>query len=222
MGRLLQLRDLFPLEDVFFINDPVVMVVAEKPVGKFASLADCFKEVRQFIRSIGRVDFSHYTAGSAMGQDTVHRPVDPVQVCQGLLVFLRAGHLLSPPAHTLDPEHGPHPAHQPILALEIRSGGIEDAILNIVGGRAAHGKPGEAAEVEDLSPHKVQDMIPRRMDPPAVPLLFRKSVQQAKILMVPVHEQGGKGLFLQPVQPVLVFLASVPQASEIAIVLNSG
>ena len=58
MGRLLQLRDLFPLEDVFFINDPVVMVVAEKPVGKFASLADCFKEVRQFIRSISPVSAS--------------------------------------------------------------------------------------------------------------------------------------------------------------------
>lgn len=34
--------------------------------------------------------------------------------------------------------------------------------------------------------------------------------------MVPVHEQGGKGLFLQPVQPILIFGASVPQAAEIA------
>jgi len=40
--------------------------------------------------------------------------------------------------------------------------------------------------------------------------------------MVPVHEQGGKGLFLQPVQPILIFGASVPQAAEIAFIPNSG
>lgn len=198
------------------------MVVAEKPVGKFASLADRFKKVRQFIRPIGGIELPHHTAGGAVGENTVYRPVDPFQVCHGLLVFRLAGHLLGPPAYSLDPEHGPHPAHQPILALEVRSGGIKDSILNIVGGRAAHGKPGEAAEVEDLSPHKVQDMLPHHMDQSAIPFLFRQSVQQVKILMVPIHEQGGEGLFTQPVQPVLVFWASVPQSSKIAVVLNSG
>ena len=108
-----------------------------------------------------------------MGQDTVHRPVDPFQVRQGLLVFFWGGHLLRPPTHTFDPEHSPHPAHQPILALEIWSGRIKDSILNIMGGRTAHGKPCDTTEVEDLSPHKVQDMIPRHMDPSAVPFFFR-------------------------------------------------
>ena len=140
-----QFRYLFPLEDVFLIYDSILMVMAEKPVGEFTPLADHFKKVRQFIRSIGWIDLLHHTAGSAVGENTVYRPVDPFQVCQGFLVLLQAGHLLLPPAHAFDPEHGPHPAHQPILALEVRSGGIKDSILNIMGGRTAHCEPGEAA-----------------------------------------------------------------------------
>ena len=41
-----------------------------------------------------------------------------------------------------------------------------------MGGRTAHCEPGEAAEVEDLSPHKVQDMLPHNMDPSAIPFFF--------------------------------------------------
>ena len=33
--------------------------------------------------------------------------------------------------------------------------------------------------------------------------------------MVPIHEQGGEGLLVQPVQPILIFLASIPQSSKI-------
>ena len=37
------------------------MVMAEKPVGEFTPLADHFKKVRQFIRSIGWIDPVSYT-----------------------------------------------------------------------------------------------------------------------------------------------------------------
>ena len=87
-------------------------------------------------------------------------------------VFRLAGHFLGPPAYPLYPKHGPHPAHQPIPVFEVRSGWIENSILNIMGGRTAHCEPGEAAEVEDLSPHKVQDMLPHHMDPSAIPFFF--------------------------------------------------
>ena len=59
-------------------------------------------------------------------------------------------------------------------------------------------------------------MLPHLMDPPAVPLPLRESVQQIEVLMVSIYEQGGEGLFLQPVQPVLIFGASVPQPSEVS------
>ena len=146
--------------------------MSKKPVGKLASLTNRFKKVRQFIRSIGWIELPHRTAGSAVGENTVYRPVDPFQVCQSLLVFRLAGHFLGPPAYPLDPKHGPHPAHQPIPVFEVRSGWIENSILNIMGGRTAHCEPGEAAEVEDLSPHKVQDMLPHHMDPSAIPFFF--------------------------------------------------
>ena len=167
-----QFRYLLPLEDVFLIYDSILMVMAEKPVGEFTPLADHFKKVRQFIRSIGWIDLLHHTAGSAVGENTVYRPVDSFQVCQGFLVFRLAGHFLGPPTYPLDPKHGSHPAHQSIPVFEVRIGWIENSILNIMGGRTAHCEPGEAAEVEDLSPHKVQDMLLHHMDPSAIPFFF--------------------------------------------------
>ena len=192
------------------------MVMPEEPPGEVAPLPDRFQKVRQSVRPVVRIELFDDTAGGAVGQNTVHRPVCPLQICQGLAVFLRAGQFFRPPGHALHPEHGPQPAHQPILPLEVRVGGVQDAVLDVVGGRAAHGEPGEAAEGEDLSPHQVQDVFPHHMDPTAVPLSLRERVQQGKILVVSIYEQRGKGLFLQPVQPILVFMAPIPQPSKVA------
>lgn len=137
---------------IVLVHDPVVVVVPEEPAGEAAPLTDRFQEVCQRIRSIACVQALHDAAGGAVSEDAVHRPVDPFQVFHRLLVLRPAGHLLRPPAHALDPEHGPHPAHQPILPLEVRFAGVQDAIPDIMGGRAAHGEPGEPTEGEHLSP----------------------------------------------------------------------
>ena len=82
--------------------------------------------------------------------------------------------------------------------------------------RAAHGEPGEPAEGKDLAPHEMQDVLPHFVDPPALPPALRHSVQKAEILMVPVHEQSCKRFLIEPVQPVLVLGAAVPQPAEVA------
>ena len=145
--------------------------MAEKPVGEFTPLADHFKKVRQFIRSIGWIDLLHHTAGSAVGENTVYRPVDPFQ-------FARASWYssswASPPSHQLTPLTRNMDRIRRISQYWRSKSGRrdQDSILNIMGGRTAHCEPGEAAEVEDLSPHKVQDMLPHNMDPSAIPFFF--------------------------------------------------
>ena len=196
------------------------MVMPEEPVGELAPLFHCFQEVRQLVRSVAGVELFDDTAGGAVGQDAVHRPACPLQIRQRLVVFLRAGQFLRPPGHALHPKHGPQPPHQPILPLKVRIGWVQDAVLDIVGGRAAHSEPGQTAEGEDLFPHEMKDMLPHHMNTSAVPRPFRESIQEIEVLMVPVHKQGGKGLFLQPVQPVLVFGTSVPQPSKVSVITN--
>ena len=101
-----QFRYLLPLEDVFLIYDSILMVMAEKPVGEFTPLADHFKKVRQFIRSIGWIDLLHHTAGSAVGENTVYRPVDSFQVCQGswysAWLGISSAHQLTPFTRNMD------------------------------------------------------------------------------------------------------------------------
>ena len=194
----------------------------EEPVCKLASLIYCFQKVGEPVASIGRVDFPNDMGGSAVGQDAVHFPVYPFQAVQRICVFLVAGQFLHPPGVSLDPEHSPHPAQQPILPFKVGVLRIKDAVLNVVGGRPAHGEPGKAAEGEYLSPHQVEDVFPHLMHPASMPFFFRQGIQQGEVLMIPIHEQGGKGLLRQPVQPVLVFGAAVPQPPEIAVIPNSG
>lgn len=69
-----------------------------------------------------------------------------------------------------------------------------------MGGGPARGEPSEPIDVKYLAPHEVEDMGPHHMDAPAVPLLQGVGVQQGAVLVLPVHEQGGERLGLQPVQ----------------------
>ena len=88
---------------------------------------------------------------------------------------------------------------------------IKDAILNVVGGGSSHREPCETAEGEYLASHQVEDIFPHLMYSAAVPFFFRQGIQQIKVFMVSIHKQGGEGFLSQPVQPMLVFLAAVPQ-----------
>ena len=63
-----------------------------------------------------------------------------------------------------------------------------------MGSRAIHGEPGESSNVGDLAAHEVENMGPHHMDAPTVPLLLGIGIQQVGVLVIAVHEQGGKPL----------------------------
>ena len=186
----------------------------EEPVCKLAPLIDRFQKIGELVTSIGGVDFPHDTAGTAVGQDAVYLPVYLLQIFQCLYIFTGIWHFFRPPGASFDPEHSPHSAQQPIPLFKVRLFGIEDAIPNIVGGRPAHREPSEAAEGEYLPPHQMEDILPHLVYPASMPFFFRQGIQQIKVFMV--------SILSQPVQPMLVFLAAVPQPSKITVVLNSG
>lgn len=194
----------------------------EEPVCKLAPLIDRFQKIGELVTSIGGVDFPHDTAGTAVGQDAVYLPVYLLQIFQCLYIFTGIWHFFRPPGASFDPEHSSHSAQQPILLFEVGGLRIKDAILNVVGRGSSHREPGKTTEGEDLAPHQVEDIFPHLMYSAAVPFFFRQGVQQVEVLMVSVHEQGGEGFLSQPVQPMLVFLAAVPQPSKISIIPNSG
>lgn len=146
---------------------------------------------------------------------TQSAPPGPLQVGLSLGVLHFAGHLLGLPGVPQYPEAGTHPPQHPVPPLEVRGGGVEDAVLNIVGGRAAHGEPGEPVDDVYLSPHQMEDMGPHLVNPAAAPLLPRVGVQQIEVLVVPIHEQGGKRTILQPVQVVAVRLLPGPARCKV-------
>ena len=194
----------------------------EEPVCKLAPLIDRFQKIGELVTSIGGVDFPHDTAGTAVGQDAVYLPVYLLQIFQCLYIFTGIWHFFRPPGASFDPEHSPHSAQQPILLFEVGVLRIKDAILNVVGGGSSHREPCETAEGEYLASHQVEDIFPHLMYSAAVPFFFRQGIQQIKVFMVSIHKQGGEGFLSQPVQPMPVFLAAVPQPSKISVIPNSG
>ena len=204
MPRLLplQFHHLFPLDDEAVILHAVPVVVAQKPVPELTPPLDHLEEIRQPVGGIVSVQLLLDTGGSAVGQNTVHFPAGLFQILYRLLVLRVGGQLLGPPGDALHPEHLPCPALEPIFPLEIGGRRVEDAVLYIMRGGAAHGEEGDAADLEDLSPHEVNHMRADIVDFPAMPVMDGELVEPVEILMVSVHKKGGKRLFLQPVEPV--------------------
>ena len=54
------------------------------------------------------------------------------------------------------------------------------------------------------------------VDFPTLPLVDGKFTESIEVFVVPVHKEGGKRLFLQPVEPVCLPGGIVPYAPEIA------
>ena len=188
----------------------------EKPGGEATPLAHCFQKVGERIWVIMQSDLGKDAAGGAVGEDAVYLPSGPFQIGFSFGVLRLAWHLLGPPGMAQHPEHGVHPPHLPVAPLKVWSGGVKDAVLDIVGGGPAHGEPGESADLEYLAPHQVEDMGTHHMDPAAVPLPLRAGAEQGEILVVSADKQGGKGLVLQPVQLVSVNLFPGPYTPKIA------
>ena len=198
----LQLHHLFPLDDEAVIHHAVPVVMAQEPVIELAPPLDHLEEVRQPVRGVALIQLLLDAGGGAVGQDAVHSPVDPLQVPDGLLVFLLRGNLLGPPGDALHPEYLPCPALEPVFLLEAGGRRIEDAVLDVVGGSAAHGEEGYSVDLEDLPTHQVEDVGPDIVDFPTLPLVDGKFTEPIEIFVVSVHKEGGKRLFLQPVEPV--------------------
>ena len=207
--------DLLPLDHEPLIDYLVDVVVSAEPPAEPAPLPHRFQEVGQLVRLVMPVHPLGDAGRGAVGEDAVHTPPGPLQVGFSLGVLRLAGHFFRPPGAVQHPEPGVHPPKRPVPPLEVRDGGIEDTVLNVVGGSAAHGEPGESTDVEDLPPHQVEDVGPHHMDAPAVPLLLGAGVEQGEVFMVAIHEQGGEGLGLQPVQLVSVRLFATPYATEV-------
>ena len=168
---------LLPLDHEPFIDHLVHVIVATEPFAELTSFHDRFQEICQLVRLVVLVQPLGDTGGGAVGEDAVHAPSGPVQVGLSLGVLRLAGHLLGPPGVAQHPELGVHPPKRPVPLLEVWGGGVENAVLDIMGGGPAHGKPGESADVEYLAPHQVEDMRPHHVDPAAVPFLLRIDVE---------------------------------------------
>ena len=136
----LQFHHLFPLDDEAVIHHAVPVVVAQEPAIELAPPLDHLEEICQPIRGVASIQLLLDAGGGAVGQNAVHPPVDPFQVHDCLLIFLLRGQLLGPPGDTLHPEYLPRPALEPVFPLKVRGRLVENAILNIVGGSAAHGE----------------------------------------------------------------------------------
>ena len=86
----------------------------------------------------------------------------------------------------------------------------------------AHGKDPFSADVIKLAPHQVQDTGANGLYQTAVPLADWVAAEQIIVFMISTDEQRGKGPGLQPVQPLLLRIAAIPDTAEVSIVLNSG
>ena len=85
-----------------------------------------------------------------------------------------------------------------------------------MGSGAAHGEEGIPFDVKDLTPHQMENMGADFMNLASVPLLNGQGVQPVEVLMVAVHKQCGKGLVLQPVQPIPLVRGVRPDTAKVA------
>ena len=113
----------------------IVMKMAKQPVMVPDPVFDLLQKVCQPVHlSVGE-DLPRYAGGGAVGQNVVHRPVMGIQVFSGLLILLIGGEFLRLPGYPFNPEPGTASAHPPVPFLEARFLRIQDAVLNVVGGR---------------------------------------------------------------------------------------
>lgn len=79
-----------------------------------------------------------------------------------------------------------------------------------------HGKYPLSADVIKLAPHQMQDAGAYGLYQAAVPLADWIVAEQIIVFMVSADEQRGKGPGLQPVQPLLLRIAAIPDTAEVS------
>ena len=206
-----------------FLYHHVFVVVSEKPVLESASLSNLIEKVCQRISLVqssteGVLD----TAGAAMGNDVIYIPPCLIQRFPCGFVFILAGQFLFPPGAVIDSVESACGVELPQLSLIVRIIRFQNAVPDIVAAGAAHGKYPLSADVIKLAPHQMQDAGAYGLYQAAVPLADWIVAEQIIVFMVSADEQRGKGPGLQPVQPLLLRIAAIPDTAEVAVIPNSG
>ena len=73
-----------------------------------------------------------------------------------------------------------------------------------------------SADVIKLAPHQVQNTGADGLYQAAVPLADWVAAEQIEIFMIPAYEQCGKGPGCQPIQPLLLRIAAIPDTAEVS------
>ena len=82
--------------------------------------------------------------------------------------------------------------------------------------RPAHGEEVITFQLEDLSPHQVQDMRANTVYLPAVPTFHRISFQCVVVLMIPADKGQRERKTFQPVQRSIVTAISKPHTAKVS------
>lgn len=206
-----------------FLYHHVFVVVSEKPVLESASLSNLIEKVCQGIPlEQPAAECVLNATGAAVGDDVVQVPTCFVQCFSCGPVFVLAGQFLFPPGAVIDSVESACGVELPQLSLIVRIIRFQNAVPDIVAAGAAHGKYPLSADVIKLAPHQMQDAGAYGLYQAAVPLADWIVAEQIIVFMVSADEQRGKGPGLQPVQPLLLRIAAIPDTAEVAIIPNSG
>ena len=206
-----------------FLYHHVFVVVSEKPVLESASLSNLIEKVCQGIPlEQPTAECVLNATGAAVGDDVVHVPTCFVQCFSCGPVFVLAGQLLFPPGAVIDSVESACGVELPQLSLIVRIIRFQNAVPDIVAAGAAHGKYPLSADVIKLAPHQMQDAGAYGLYQAAVPLADWIVAEQIIVFMVSADEQRGKGPGLQPVQPLLLRIAAIPDTAEVTVIPNSG
>ena len=103
-----------------------------------------------------------------------------------------------------------------VFSLKVGIFQAEDAVLNVVGGRPAHGEEGAAGQLKYLPPHQVEHVGPDGLHPAAVPVLYRVFHKGIVVFMVSRDEGHREGQPFQPVQRLVIPFISEPHAAEVS------
>ena len=114
------------------------------------------------------------------------------------------------------PVQRPAGVQSPAFPLKLRIVRFQDAAADVVAAGPAHGEECFSLDAVNLPPHQVDHRGADLLYLTAAPFLYRVLCQQIIVFMVAGDEQGGERLLLQPIQPVPLIGAAVPDASEVS------
>ena len=151
-----------------------------------------------------------------MADDVIHIPVDTRQICSGFQIFRFAGQFLGPPGTMVHTKQRTELFELLELFLEVRIVRFQDAVLDIMGGSAAHGKKLPAIELIYLTSHEVQNGGTYPLDLSTMPFFFGVVFVSVIVFVVPKHKCSSVWPVLQPVQSCIIQWVTVPDSTKIS------